>query len=343
MKKKEPPKNPPAIQSLRYNLFSQFIANDPNTVSNTIELWESIPKYFLTPQQVKKLRTKDGLANPYEWSYFLSGTPYAVKIQPALIEQSNGSYKAFFPGITEELVEEALMKILSYQGFGFHDPRNFQTRVFFSLSMLEKELKNKGKTRNRNQIKQAIKVMSSCIITLYRNGDEFWSGSILSNLYTINRAEYLSDTDSLHAAYLPTFISLGINLLEFRQFNYDRLMSCSEQLTRWLYKKLINRYKQAGAENTYHINFSTIAIESGFLQQRDATDNRKKVIKALKELINKDVICSYKTKDHRKTRKIVDVTYLLRPSSEFIKEQKAANKRINYGIEKNKEAGIPIP
>jgi hypothetical protein len=36
-----------------------------------------------------------------------------VTIQPALIKQKDGSYKAFFSSVTEELIEEALKKILT--------------------------------------------------------------------------------------------------------------------------------------------------------------------------------------------------------------------------------------
>jgi len=55
--------------------------------------------------------------------------PCAVKIQPTLIEQEDGSYKAFFPSVTEELVEEALKKILADQRYGLHDPNNVETWV----------------------------------------------------------------------------------------------------------------------------------------------------------------------------------------------------------------------
>ena len=57
------------IDSVQYDLFSNFITNDNNNVSNTIEVWENIPKYFFTPKQVKKLRTNDGLAKPYKWDF----------------------------------------------------------------------------------------------------------------------------------------------------------------------------------------------------------------------------------------------------------------------------------
>jgi len=47
--KKKAGKQPPAlpIKSPQYDLFSQFVTNDESEVSNTVEVWESIPKYFL--------------------------------------------------------------------------------------------------------------------------------------------------------------------------------------------------------------------------------------------------------------------------------------------------------
>ncbi len=73
--------------------------------------------------------------------------------QPALIKQKDGTFKAFFPSITEELVEESLKKFLTDQNYGIHDPKNQETWVRFSLSMVSAELKARGRERNRNQIK----------------------------------------------------------------------------------------------------------------------------------------------------------------------------------------------
>ena len=87
-------KKPPEkfIKSLQLDLFSQFVTNDQSQVSNTIELWERIPKYFFTAKQVEKLRTIDGLAEPYEWAYTENGNEFTVSIQPALIKQKDGKY-----------------------------------------------------------------------------------------------------------------------------------------------------------------------------------------------------------------------------------------------------------
>lgn len=71
--KLKPSKKPPAkmVKSLQMDLFSQFLANDVSEVSNTVEYWERIPKYFISTQEQEKLRTAEGLAKPYEHEYKL--------------------------------------------------------------------------------------------------------------------------------------------------------------------------------------------------------------------------------------------------------------------------------
>ncbi|WP_395378176.1 hypothetical protein [Marinicella sp. W31] len=335
--RKAPEKKPPKkqLRSIQHDLFSDFLAADPSEVSNTVYLWESVPKYFFNREQIKKLRTKDGLAQPYKWKYLYGNTEFTVRIQPALIEQEDGKSVAFFPGASEEFVEEALKKIFSDQNFGMHDPSNNESWVRFSLRMIYKELKDKGRTRSIPQIKHAIDVMSSSVITIYREGVEFWKGQILQDLVTVGRLDYLDkDKDSHHVARLPLFISKSINSLDYRQFNYNRLMSCDEQLSRWIYKKLIHRYIQANQINDYHFMYLDIEKNSGLLQQTRANDNRRKVISALNELKEKGVIKEFETEDKREGRKIVDVKYTIKPSTDFVKEQKAANKRLSVQKEK---------
>lgn len=322
--KKTPPQNPP--KSLQYDLFSQFVSNNRNEVSNTVEIWESIPKYFFTPGQVKKLRTGDGLAKPFEFAYTYKNAKCTVIIQPALIKDDKGQYSAFFPGVTEELVEEALKKIFSEQQFAIHDEKNAESWVRFTLRMIEKQLKGRGRSRSVKQIKHAIQVMSSSVITMTHEGKEVWKGTILQDLITVGRKEYEEDSDSHHIARLPLFISQGINSLDYRQFNLDRLLCCDEQLARWIFKRLVNRFTQASITTNYHFAYSDLR-NSGLLQQSDDRKNRRKVISALEELIENRAISRYETDEKTEGRTITEVIYTVYPSSDFIKEQTAANKR----------------
>lgn len=329
MKKNLPAKKPPdkSIKSPQMELFGKFITNNSEQVSNSIEVWESIPKYFFTPRQMEKLRTPEGLANSFTWKYEHQGVSCLVKFQPALIGQPDGTEKAFFPGITEELVEEALKKILSKQQYAIHDQKNSETWVRFTLHMIQKDLKSKGKMRSLDEIKHAIEIMSSCVITWgFDDGMEIWKGAILQDLVTVGRKEYLADKDSHHVARLPVFISTAIKELDYRQFNYDRLMGCKEQVARMIYKLLINHFKQASWTNDYHFMYSTLK-NSGLLQQGREIDNRRKVISALKELQKREVLEVFKSEDKKFEGKINNVKYTISASREFVKEQKAANKR----------------
>ncbi len=324
MQKKQPPKLP--SRSIQFDLFSQFVTNNERSVSNAIELWDSIPKYFLTPHQVSKLRTPTGHADPYKWEFSHNGKPCMVKIQPALIEQADSSYKAFFPGVTEELIEEALKKILADTQHGFHDANNSETWVSFTLGMVGKELKSRKRTRSTTEISRAIEVMNKCNIAYYINGKEVWSGAILQDLVTVGRDEYLADQDARHVARLPVFISQSINQLGGRQFNLDMYLACDEQLTRWILKRLINRFKQANQMNSYHFMYSDIK-ESGFLQQAREIDNRRKVISSLDELVSEGAISRYISDIRKAGRRITDVKFTVYASDEFVRDQKAANKR----------------
>jgi hypothetical protein len=337
---RKPPKAP--IKSVQYDLFTTFLTNDEGAVSNAIELWDGIPKYFLTAKQQEKLRTPEGLAQSYQWEYSYQGKSFKVRIQPALIAQKDGRDKAFFPSVTEEMIEEALKKILTDQQYGIHDFARSESWVKFSLGMLYKELKERGRARSRAEIKHAITVLSRCILTLYQDEKEIYSGPILSDLVTVNREKYLADTDSYHAARLPVFVSHGINRLQYRQFNYARLMDCDEQLTRWLYKRFVHRYRHASLMDNYHFLFSEVKQASGLLQQATDRRNRIKLLSALDELKRKNVLLRYTVEEIKDGRKIVDVKYTVTAAPEFIGEQKAANKRDRQNLDKAKAQHLRV-
>lgn len=322
-KKKKPPL---PVQTTQFDLFHNFLGKDK---ANSVEVWESIPKYFFTPAMVARLRTKDGHADPHERAFKYDGMDCSVIIHPAQIKVK-GKWLSFFPGVGEELVEEALKKILTDQRNGIHNPKDKLTWVSFTLGQIEKELKARGRTRSKLEIKHSIQVMSRCMITLYR-GDECdeWEGGILENLWKVSRDKYLADNDAHHVASLPDFITNAINSLEYRQFSFDRLLSCDTQLSRWIYKQLIHSFTYAEYGKTnYHFMYSDLARDSGLLNQVRPNDNRRKVGAALDELVKRGVLANWKPDEHYKGRKITDVKYTVYPSRVFVAEQMAASKRI---------------
>jgi len=342
---KEPPSQP--IKSIQHDLFSDFLTNKTSEVSNTVDLWERIPKYFLSPQEQKRLRTAEGLAKPYTQEYTLKGQngellSYRVELQPALIKQLDGEYIAFFPTKAEEIIEEVLKKIFTEQNLGIHDSKNSESWVKFSYGMINKELRKNKCSRTHQQIKHSLEIMSKCILTVYEDSEEIYTGAILQDYCSVDRKQYLDDTKALHIARLSVFISHAVNTLQYRQFNLGRLTACKEQLSRWLLKRLINRFHYASLITTHHFLFSTIKAESGLLRLAREIDNRIKVITALEELKKTGTIFSYDVLEIKEGRKIVDVKYTVTPTHEFSSEQKAANARKNMIEEKAVKKGLQI-
>ncbi len=139
----EPSRSPPesVAPSKQYDLFTTFFG-DKNNLSNTIELWDAIPKYAVLPRQQIKLRDENGRlpVHVHEFVYRPSRRAEAsseltcrMKVQPASIEIETGRFVDFYPSTTEELVEEVLKKIFSDQQYGQHSvPRN-ESWVRFTL------------------------------------------------------------------------------------------------------------------------------------------------------------------------------------------------------------------
>lgn len=120
---------------------------------------------------------------------------------------------------------------------------------------------------------------------------------------------------------------MAINRAGYRQFNYARLMDFNEQLSRWIYKKLVHRYRHASLMHEYHFSYQDVRLNSGLCQSASEQFNRRKVITALEELKANGAISCFTADERKEGKKIVDVVYTLTAAMPFITEQKAANKR----------------
>lgn len=331
MNVKKPPKN--IGKSFQLDIFSNFLTNENDPLkSNAIELWDSFPKYHLSKSMQTKLRGADGLAAPFDWPYEKDGIKYVTRIQPASIEDENGKFKSYFPSEIEELVEEALKRIMTEQNHGIHMSDIKETWVRFSIQELRKELISVGRAVRLPRLKQALEIMSSCILSVYRDGekDALYRGPILSELFITSRADYIKDSSNLCTARLPVFISHSIDKLKYRQFNYECYMGLKKQFSRWLFKKLVNKFTQAGIMSTYNFSLNTVTSESGHLQASVISKRKKLCEGGLDELKASNVISSWEIKNTKmKGKTIIDVIYILVAHPEFIGDQRAASKRLS--------------
>lgn len=78
-------------------------------LSNTIELYDFIPKYHWG----KVERIGGEFLRSLEREFECRGQKYKVKIRPASIEDKDGKERYYYPSKREELVEDALRKFVA--------------------------------------------------------------------------------------------------------------------------------------------------------------------------------------------------------------------------------------
>lgn len=323
---------PEREKSAQYDLFTEFYG-DESKLTNTIELWDAIPKFSCSRQKQLHMRDKSGRLPTWERDFVYKpqsaslSMPAKMRMTPARIIV-DGIEKDFLPSKDEEIIEDILRKIFSDQKFGRHYNQLAESYVDFTLGMIYRELKVWGHTRSKEEIKRSLDVMAGCHMSLHFDGGgkkAVFKGAILPEVMEVGRADYMADPKARWRARLPQIYSKAINSLEVRQYNYATLMSMSSQLAKWLQKVLASRYTFAEVTKPFRIKYSTIKHESGMLLHSREGRNKETVLEAVEDLKTEDVLNFYKVLAAENDPR--DPLYELYPTGRFIGEMKAANRR----------------
>lgn len=321
--------------SKQYDLFTSFFG-DPKDLSNTIELWDAIPKYAVSARQQNARRDEGGrlpvYKQPFQYKSPALDVPVEcmVKIQPVLIEDESGQARDYYPSQNEELIEEVLKKIFTDQKYGFHNPPQEESWVRFTLHMIRKELKARGHTRSLQEIKNSLTILSKCVIEVEMKGRGrglAYNNAILADMTRQTREDLEENPSAKWVARLPSLVSKSINELSYRQFNYGLHMRLANPLSRWLHKRLVHRYRNANVMTPHLFALSDIERDSGLLNNSRMSANIKALETVLDELKGEFVLMRWEGSKVYEGRKIIDVNYRVFATSEFTSEVKAAHKR----------------
>lgn len=331
-----PPPQEDAFSGVQLSLFQSFLCNtedERGKLSNTIEFWDGIPKYFVSRKEMHGLRTKEGFLPKVERSFQHGGRSFTVKIRPARVTGEEGKDREFYPSAREELVEDALRKIAADQNYGFYEeiPENRRSGVVFSLYMLRKELSTRGHTLSYQQVMEALYVLSDAgIEILTGDGNSVFKSAILPTLAGVSQVDLQNDAKARWYADFCPLVTESIRAMTYRQYDYHAMMQHSSQLARWMHKRLSHNYTNAGYMTPYEFLFSTAKRDSGLLEYRRDRDSVRKLDEALAELRDQQVLMSFEKQEQRGARsRILDVKYTLQPHPDFVKQVKAANKRLS--------------
>jgi hypothetical protein len=183
------------FQNTQLSLFQTFLCNNDEErtrLSNTIALWDSIPRYSVSRQAMEKLRDKRGFLDLLKLDFMYRQVNFHITVQPALIEGKDNNGKitqtAYYPSANEELIEEVLRKLAVDQNQGFFNKAEAISGVVFSLHQLREELKRRGHTRSYTEIILSLDILARSFIQI--------EGAMLISK-NVQRSNYFPDVVSV--------------------------------------------------------------------------------------------------------------------------------------------------
>ena len=214
------PPQPDDFYSKQKTLFRDVLCNteeERDSLSNLMDLWDSIPKYTISRQQQEKWHKEGNFPPLYEIYFHYRGKNLKVEIQPAAICLKDGSVKSYYPSANEELIEDVLRKFATEQNNGYFNVSEKRSGVVFTLYMLRQELAKRGHSRNYNEIDLSLQIMGrSVITTTMAEGDEgeFSSNSLyLNNLFRASKTTLSKDQDAKCFADFHPFATRSLDAL----------------------------------------------------------------------------------------------------------------------------------
>lgn len=344
--KKLPKPTQAQFDNRQLNLFQNLLCNtvaERDRLSHAIELWDSTPRYSFNRKAMNKARENGKFLDPREIWFQHRGATYTLTAAPARLKGSDGVFRDYFPGATEELVEEALRKLAIEKQAGYFDKPNYRSGVLFSLHELRQELKQRGHERTFHDVVHALNVMAHSVLTIkpHAEGEAQITASCLPSLVAVSRAKLRTDPESKWQVQFHPLVTASIDRLDYRQHNYQLAMSLTSQLARWLNKQLVLKYTAANIMNPFEMRYTTIQRDSHLLKYARPRDAIADLDNAFIELRDHDVLMAVERKDVTGPRgKILDVVFTLTPSSRFVGEVKAANKRLHDARLRNMASAV---
>ncbi|NJL51213.1 MAG: hypothetical protein HC930_01525 [Hydrococcus sp. SU_1_0] len=142
----------------------QYLLPDEERYSNTVELYDAIPRFFASTKQMAQMREGGKFLETLRREFRFRDAIYQLEIRPARITRKNGEDIEYYPSEREQFVEEALWKIAHDKMRGCY--LNKLVSVEFTLYELRQELAKRGHGIHLNALIDALSILNSCGITL---------------------------------------------------------------------------------------------------------------------------------------------------------------------------------
>ena len=326
-------------QQLDLFSFSNLFESRKKKYSNTVDLYDTMPKYF--HGDVEKIRKDGKYIDIISRDFVFRKQQMIINIYPARILQKNKESKDFLPSQREEIIEDVLRKFATDPNRNeFLDDR---LSVKFSLYDLWKELRAIKHPYDYGEIRESLEILSKTNVEVKTINSRVTFASNMFETFGVvndndniidfddNINDYQNDDYSKKIIYFVRFNSLvseSIKNKTWKILNYEQCMKYKKVISRWLHKRISHMFLTNDIELPFNILLSTIIRDSGMTEYSRITDSIIQVQKCLAEMIEIGSVDRYdmeKLYSKERKNKIVDVKFFIFVSSSFYEDM-----RLNY-------------
>lgn len=328
------PTRPPdkAFDNPQMSLFQQFLTPEPVSpqCSNAFPMWDTMPLFHMTGKGMAQMR-KSGYLPILRRGFTYNSQQYSMEVYPARLLDQDGEEIEYYPSRREEIVADALLKMMSQQGDGFfyEDGSLPKAGVCFTMYQLKKELSASGHGCSNEVLQRSLEILTRTVIEIStRDGSAVCTTSLMS-LSRVSKSDWIEDRDATCIAVFNPLLADAVACGQYRQINYETLMSIKSQLGRWIYKRLCHQYRNASKTHPYTLTLAYVRKHTGFLELKEPAAEQKAFLAAVGDLVSGNIIVegflSESTLDSR--GRVRDIKVTMTPTKEFISEVVSANAR----------------
>ena len=301
--------------------------------TNTFSLFDAIPIFWFSKNKELKgnINSNDMVI---ERDFIHAGQKFTATINPASIKRTESGKKTnifVWMGKREEMVLYALLKLLSQQENAKSEKDNQGATVYgvnFSLYEIQKMLSKHKFTLNTSEVREAIEILHKSNIELKssENGEEILNSPILTVVAFRGAYGKKASVSQSYVRFNP-LIDKSIKELTSRQFSYPPLMTAKHAISRYLIKRMADRFQQAATNIPYTIKLSTLFEGTGLPWNEKMSNNKRYGTQALDELIKLDIANDYTIDPIKSGRAAIDYKIDIYPSDSFSNDTIRANAR----------------
>ncbi len=230
---------------------------------NLVPLYEALPRTVPGSGWAQSIkRNADGTMAPLKRSFVYDKTAYTLIISPAYLEDKNGKLRAQMPGVREERIELALMKLAvgdTFLNLNEDDyDADYSIALQTSLYAIQKQLDNKY---SKTEIRDGLDILAG--VRFKVEGPNRREDVVFSPIDKAYKDDGAGDARLF--IRFNTLVTRGVVRQMWRQVDYNKLLADPSFLSRWFRKRFGLKFAHAQNKSLqwrYHLNLTTIIAEA---------------------------------------------------------------------------------